>query len=75
MTRSLPPNKEILYIYEGFGKLYVGDDIVEDLEPGTAIVAPKGIAHSIENQSNNVMKWVWVFNPPVKTGSHTASED
>ena len=63
--------EEIIFIYEGFGKLHVGDDIVEELQPGTVIVAPQGLDHTIENESKNVMRWVWVFNPPVKIGSHT----
>jgi mannose-6-phosphate isomerase-like protein (cupin superfamily) len=62
--------EEIIFIYEGFGKLHVGDDITEDLEPGTVIVAPRGVDHTIENMSQDVMRWAWVFNPPVKIGSH-----
>lgn len=65
--------EEIIFIYEGFGKLYIGEDIVELLEPGTVIVAPRGVYHTIENKSRNVMKWAWVFNPPVKIGNHTTS--
>ena len=63
--------EEIIFIYEGFGKLYVGDDITREVEPGTVIVAPRGVNHNIENESKNIMKWVWVFNPPVTIGSHT----
>lgn len=63
--------EEIIYIYEGFGNVYIGNDIVERIEPGTVIVAPRGVDHIIENESKNVMKWCWVFNPPVKIGSHT----
>ena len=65
--------EEIIFIYEGFGKLYIGEDIAELLEPGTVIVAPRGVYHAIENKSRNVMKWTWVFNPPVKIGNHTTS--
>ena len=67
--------EEIIFIYEGFGKLYVGDDNIEDLKPGMVIVAPKGINHAIENQSRNIMKWTWVFNPPIKIGSHALSKE
>lgn len=63
--------EEIIYIYEGYGKVYIGDDIIEILEPGTVIVAPNGVDHILENESSNVMKWCWVFNPPVKIGSHS----
>jgi len=64
--------EEIIFIYEGFGKLHVRDDMTEDLEPGTVIVAPRGVDHTIENLSQNVMRWAWVFNPPVKIGNHTS---
>lgn len=66
--------EEIIYIIEGFGKLYVGKDVIEKIEPGTVIVAPKNIKHTIENESSNIMRWCWVFNPPVKIGSHATSE-
>ena len=64
--------EEIIYIIDGFGKVYIGDDIVEVIEPGTVIVAPRGVNHIMENESSNTMKWCWVFNPPVKIGSHTS---
>ncbi len=67
--------EEIIYIYEGFGKVYIGENIVEPLEPGTVIVAPRGVNHTIQNESKNLMKWVWVFNPPVKIGSHTNKQN
>lgn len=61
---------EIIYIIEGFGKLYLEDGNFEPLEPGTVIVAPKNINHSIENESSNVMQWCFCFNPPVRIGEH-----
>ena len=67
--------EEIIYITEGFGKVHIGKDLVELLEPGTVIVAPRGVDHTIENESNNIMKWCWVFNPPVMIGSHAAYKD
>lgn len=73
---KLEPHKhikeeEIIYIMEGFGKLYIGSDVIEAIEPGTVMVAPKNVYHTIKNESNNVMKWCFCFNPPVKIGSHT----
>ena len=65
--------EEIIYIIEGFGKVYIGEDIVEPLEPGSVIVAPREVDHAIENEGRNVMKWCWVFNPPVKIGGHAAA--
>lgn len=65
--------EEIIYITEGFGKLYVEGKETEQIEPGTVIVAPKGVMHAIENESSNKMRWCWVFSPPVKIGSHTSS--
>lgn len=66
--------EEIIYIYEGFGNVYIGNDLVEKIEPGTVIVAPRGVEHIIENESKNVMKWCWVFNPPIRIGSHTTEK-
>lgn len=63
--------EEIIFIVEGFGEVHFADGNSEIIEPGTVIVAPKGIDHLIENKSSNTMRWCWVFNPPVKIGSHT----
>ena len=59
---------------EGFGKLYIGNDIIESLEPGIVIVAPLNVEHYIENESRNEMVWCFCFNPPVKIGKHAISD-
>lgn len=64
--------EEIIFITEGFGNIYIGTDIIEHIEPGTVIVAPRNVDHFLENISKSAMKWIWVFNPPVKIGSHTS---
>ena len=62
--------EEIIFITEGFGKVYFLDGSYESIEPGIVIVAPKGVDHFIENESKSPMRWCWVFNPPIKIGSH-----
>lgn len=54
--------EEIVYVMEGFGEAQVGDS-VEKLEPGTAVVFPVGVRHTIANQSKNVMKFTFCFSP------------
>ncbi|MCL5069592.1 MAG: cupin domain-containing protein [Actinobacteria bacterium] len=77
----LPPNskmdphkhineEEIIYIIEGFGKVHFEDGNIEDIEPGSTIVAPKGMDHIMENSSKNTMKWCFCFNPIVRIGPH-----
>ncbi|MFZ7134499.1 MAG: cupin domain-containing protein [Eubacteriales bacterium] len=77
--QKMPPHKhikeeEIIYIIKGFGKLYIGNDIIESLEPGVVIVAPLNVEHYIVNESRNEMVWCFCFNPPVKIGQHAVSE-
>jgi quercetin dioxygenase-like cupin family protein len=62
--------EEIIYITEGFGRVHFEDGGIESIEPGTVIVAPKGVNHTIENISRNTMKWCFCFNPPVKSKSY-----
>lgn len=60
-------NEEIIYIIEGFGKVYIdsGINTVEDIEVGTVIVVPKNADHFIENESKNVMRWCGCLSPPI----------
>lgn len=67
--------EEIIYIIEGFGKVHFEDGVFEVIEPGTVIVAPKGMDHMLENESKSIMKWCFVFNPVVKIGKHVAIQD
>lgn len=61
--------EEILYVLTGSGEFYF-DGRPESVEPGTCIYIPPGVEHSINNTSDEVMKVVYVFSPPVVQGSY-----
>ena len=63
-----PAEEEILYVLTGSGEFYF-DGRPEPVEPGTCIYIPPGVEHSINNTSDEVMKVVYVFSPPVVQGS------
>jgi quercetin dioxygenase-like cupin family protein len=64
-----PKEEEIIYVMSGKGEIYF-DGIPEPVEPGTVAYAPVGVEHSINNQSDEVLKIVYVFSPPVAQGSY-----
>lgn len=55
--------EEIIFIIEGQGEAIVGDS-VEKLEPFTAVKFPIGLSHVVKNQSKEIMRFVFCFNPP-----------
>jgi mannose-6-phosphate isomerase-like protein (cupin superfamily) len=64
-----PNEEEILYVLMGSGEFYF-DGVPEPVESGTCIYIPPGVEHSINNTSDEVMKVVYVFSPPVVQGSY-----
>jgi mannose-6-phosphate isomerase-like protein (cupin superfamily) len=77
---EFPPNKrapshvhkeedEILYVLSGKGNMYF-DDTCEPIEPGSFMLAPSGVEHSLESTTDEVLKVFYVFSPPVKQGSY-----
>ncbi len=61
--------EEILYVLEGSGYKYF-DDRRERIEPGTFMFAPRGVVHSLEATSEEQLKVLYVFSPPVQQGSY-----
>lgn len=61
--------EEILYVLKGKGEMYF-DNKPEKIEKGTCIFIPPKVVHSINNTSNEVLRVVYVFSPPVKQGSY-----
>jgi mannose-6-phosphate isomerase-like protein (cupin superfamily) len=61
--------EEILYVLHGKGEMYF-NNMPEKIEKGTCIFVPPKVVHSINNTSNEVLKVVYVFSPPVKQGSY-----
>jgi len=66
--------EEILYVLSGSGEMFF-DGKSESVKPGTCILVPKGVTHSINNTSTQVMKVTYVFSPPVVQGSYDKKED
>ena len=64
-----PKEEEIIYVLTGRGEIYF-DGAPERVEPGTVVYIPVGVEHSINNQSGETMKIVYVFSPPVEQGSY-----
>ncbi|MGC8862620.1 MAG: cupin domain-containing protein [Armatimonadota bacterium] len=61
--------EEIIYVLSGHGEIYF-DGVPEPVEPGTVAYVPVGVEHSINNQSGEIMRIVYVFSPPVAQGSY-----
>jgi len=61
--------EEILYVLAGTGSMYF-DGTPERLEPGTFMLAKRGIEHSLEADAGEDLKVFYVFTPPVKQGSY-----
>lgn len=64
-----PGEEEIIYVLSGKGRIFF-DGKPESVEPGTCVYVPPGVEHSINNQSDEVMRIVYVFSPPVEQGSY-----
>ena len=61
--------EEILYVLTGSGEFYF-DGVPEPVRPGTCVYVPPGVEHSINNTSDEVLKVVYIFSPPVVQGSY-----
>ena len=66
--------EEILYVLSGSGEMLF-DGQPEPLRPGTCILVPQGVTHSINNTGTDVLKVAYVFSPPVEQGSYDKKED
>ncbi len=60
---------EAIYVMEGEGVVEV-NGTEERIAKGAAILLPSGSEHLIENRSSSVMRFVFVFSPPVVVGSY-----
>ena len=61
--------EEIIYCLSGSGEMFF-DDKPEKMKEGSIIFIPPKVRHSIKNDSDEVMKLIYVFSPPVKQGSY-----
>jgi len=57
------PHEEAVYILEGSGRLWVGDEAVGELRPGSVVFFPIGVRHTLENTGTAHMKVLGAFSP------------
>ena len=56
-------NDEVFYILEGTGRCVI-DGAEHKLEPGSTVMLGRYCEHSIHNDGDKDMKFVWFFTPP-----------
>lgn len=61
--------EEILYVLSGKGNMYFNGE-PEALTPGTFMLVPKGVEHSLEAVGDEDLKVFYVFSPQVVQGSY-----
>ncbi len=57
------PYEEATYILQGSGRLWLEDDPVGDLRPGSVVFFPVGVRHTLENTGEVDMKVLGAFSP------------
>lgn len=58
--------QEAMFFIEGTGVATIGEESFE-IRPNSAMLAPKGVPHSITNTSKDQpLKFVWAFSPPTE---------
>jgi quercetin dioxygenase-like cupin family protein len=57
------PHEEAVYILEGEGRLWIGDDPAGALRPGSIVFFPIGVRHTLENTGSTDMKVLGAFSP------------
>jgi quercetin dioxygenase-like cupin family protein len=57
------PHEEAVYILEGNGRLWVGEEPAGELRPGSVVFFPIGVRHTLENTGKTDMKVLGAFSP------------
>jgi len=57
------PHEEAVYILEGGGRLWIGDEPMGSLRPGSVVFFPIGVRHTLENTGRVDMKVLGAFSP------------
>jgi quercetin dioxygenase-like cupin family protein len=57
------PHEEAVYILAGSGRLWIEDEPVGDLRPGSVVFFPIGVRHTLENTGVEDMKVLGAFSP------------
>lgn len=76
---EVPPNttmfphsheqEETIFILEGSGYVDI-NGVKEDIKPGTLILFPSNAQHCTTNETDQVMRFVFIFSPKVIVGSY-----
>lgn len=61
--------EEVIYIHSGFGQVFF-NGVPENVEAGAFVSIPPGVEHSIKNNSQDAMRVIYFFTPPVVQGSY-----
>ena len=56
-------SEEIIFVYGGHGKAFVGDEVA-DLKPGTVIYLPPNVEHRFVNTGDEPLWITWTLSPP-----------
>jgi len=70
------PHEEAVYILEGQGRLWIGEEPAGELRPGSVVFFPIGVRHTLENIGEADLKVLGAFSPagspeakvPTRTG-------
>ena len=57
------PHEEAVYILAGSGRLWIEDEPVGELRPGSVVFFPIGVRHTLENTGREDMKVLGAFSP------------
>lgn len=57
------PHEEAVYILEGQGRLWIGDEPAGELRQGSVVFFPIGVRHTLENTGEANMKVLGAFSP------------
>jgi quercetin dioxygenase-like cupin family protein len=57
------PHEEAVYILAGTGRLWIDDEPVGELRPGSVVFFPIGVRHTLENTGVQDMKVLGAFSP------------
>ncbi len=57
------PHEEAVYILAGTGRLWIENDTVGELRPGSVVFFPIGVRHTLENTSREDLKVLGAFSP------------
>ena len=56
--------EEVMFFLSGKGKFVTEDEEIP-LEPGVCIYNPPGGRHKIVNTGQEILKFVWIYSPPL----------